>query len=527
MDRLALAAPNLANSDAAPLALLLLGRRDMTPSRSTALLLTLCLLPACATEIDQVGSQEAALAAQDWSAPTTLANTYYNQHIVSVAFLNGTAYAVVATIPNGVSFTHRQPNGVWTALQPMPGLNTADLRLTAFNGRLYLLTQPVNTATLELSRYEPATATWSGPSQLPFESVKLPGFAAHGNQLYLLGSQPGWSHAMWLTTMDAQGTFQPTQPTSLQGNEAALVSHHGRLHALFRSWPDGYSGEGSGDVLHASFDGSVWTAPATISMGNGTSILRGKPMAASYVADGFDCLHVTAMDENYMANVSTVWWTSACDDAGFAVPVSLFNVANAFASHSLAASASELLVAHAVYGSGSGDIDIAARSYHYPRADGQPCTWASDCASALCTTSYADLDGDGFGSTASSASLCGPLPAGRSLTPRDCCDLDGRVRPGQTQYFSSPGGCGGFDYDCSGAAVQLYPPRATSGCTSLGSCMLRTRSCSGPYWTTANTAPACGVAASWRTCFLETACKGGTASQCGALFSMSQTQACR
>ncbi len=492
----------------------------MTPSRSTsAVLLALLMLPACASEIDQVGSHEAALSAQDWSAPIALD---HGSSTVSLAFLGGKAYAALG--PWNITLLTRQASGWWSSSQPVPGLSAGELRLAPFNGKLYLLNQPFNSTTLVLSRFDPATMTWSQPSQLPFQSNGLPGFAAQGNQLYLLGTQPDSTHGLWLAAMDTQGTFQPAQSTSLAGIDVSLASHGGRLHAFFRSVA---AGADSGAVLHSALDSAGWTAPATISMGFGGSVLRGKPMAASYVGDGYDCLHLTAVDENWNTNIGTVWWTSACGGADFAVPVTLATVNAASVSHSLAASTSELMLAYPTYDYQLNQVDILRREYHYPRADGQPCTQASDCASAVCTTSFADLDGDGFGSTASSVTQCGPLPAGRSLTPRDCCDLDARVKPGQSQYFSTPGGCDGYDYDCSGAALPLYPPRATSGCTSLGSCTLRNRSCSGPYWTTANTAPACGVAASWRTCFLESACKGGTGSECGAMVSYSQTQACR
>ncbi|MCC7000355.1 MAG: right-handed parallel beta-helix repeat-containing protein [Deltaproteobacteria bacterium] len=159
--------------------------------------------------------------------------------------------------------------------------------------------------------------------------------------------------------------------------------------------------------------------------------------------------------------------------------------------------------------------------------DGQPCAQAADCASGQCTTSYGDGDGDGYGVAASALATCGPAPAGRVTLSGDCCDVDSRARPGQTQFFTSTTACGGFDFDCSGAATQQFPPRSTGGCTSTGMCSLRTRRCNGPYWTTANSAPACGLAASWRDCFVQPACARSSNTECGPYATLAVTQACR
>ncbi len=325
--------------------------------------------------------------------------------------------------------------------------------------------------------------------------------------------------------MDAAGTFQPAQTTTLGGIGASLASHDGHLHAFYRSWPSGWSTDGYGDVLHASFDGVSWTAAEKISMGFGTTVLRGKPSAASYVAGGFDCLHLTALDENASANVSTVWWTASCGPDGFAVPVSLVAVPLAFADQSLAASPDELLLAHEQLGStGYGGLDIAARSYRYPRLDGQPGTSNAECSTGVCTTSYVDGDGDGFGA-APALRRCGTRPPGQVAIGGDCCDSDARAWPGQKQYFTEPRTCGGYDFDCSRAEEPQFPPRKFAGCMSTGTCFTGTRVCTGPYWETAGTGPVCGLSAPWRDCKVTKACL--SLSECSTLAVRQVKQACR
>jgi hypothetical protein len=66
-----------------------------------------------------------------------------------------------------------------------------------------------------------------------------------------------------------------------------------------------------------------------------------------------------------------------------------------------------------------------------------------------CKTFYSDLDGDGFAGT--QGCYCSEPPGG-SAVKSDCCDQEADAFPGQTKYFDQPlSGCGGFDYNCSGA----------------------------------------------------------------------------
>ena len=223
------------------------------------------------------------------------------------------------------------------------------------------MSQPPNDTTLTLSRYEPTTETWSSPSILPFQSNGLPGLTTHDGELVLLGSEPG-SGSLWITRMNAFGTFEPAQFTTLQGRRASLASHGGLLYAVYYADPSVDRGE----VRHTSFNGVDWGEPESIPTGFGAGMLRGAPSIVSHVVGSFDCLHVTALEADFVANTGTVWWTYACDGGGFSVPVSIVSGPISFYRYSLAASSTELLLAYPeATSNSSGAWDIMARVYPF------------------------------------------------------------------------------------------------------------------------------------------------------------------
>ena len=76
------------------------------------------------------------------------------------------------------------------------------------------------------------------------------------------------------------------------------------------------------------------------------------------------------------------------------------------------------------------------------KSNGSTCSSGGDCCSGQC---YPDLDGDGYKGI-------GPILCRPSASKGDdCCDTDGNVFPGQTQFFAASTLCGGHDYDCNGA----------------------------------------------------------------------------
>jgi hypothetical protein len=97
------------------------------------------------------------------------------------------------------------------------------------------------------------------------------------------------------------------------------------------------------------------------------------------------------------------------------------------------------------------------------KKDAQPCAVPSECASNACTPFYHDADHDTYG-TDTAVYLCGSTaPAGFATRNGDCCDTEAQAFPGQNYFngaalpvFGKPrAGCGGYDYDCSGAEEKL------------------------------------------------------------------------
>lgn len=112
-----------------------------------------------------------------------------------------------------------------------------------------------------------------------------------------------------------------------------------------------------------------------------------------------------------------------------------------------------------------------------------------------------DCDQDGDGHEAIAA------PCGGD----DCCDTDAHVHPGETAYYTTPGNCGGFDYDCDGKDTPEY---------GGASCSWNTFSCSGDGFQPP--VPACGVYGTFTSCSIPwynpLTCDGSN---------QSQAQACR
>jgi hypothetical protein len=95
------------------------------------------------------------------------------------------------------------------------------------------------------------------------------------------------------------------------------------------------------------------------------------------------------------------------------------------------------------------DCDDADASIHPGAAEScdgvdEDCDGAIDDSPASPPTWYADLDGDGYGGTASTTTGCAP-PSGYVALGTDCDDTDDQVRPGATET------CDGVDQDCDGA----------------------------------------------------------------------------
>jgi hypothetical protein len=88
-----------------------------------------------------------------------------------------------------------------------------------------------------------------------------------------------------------------------------------------------------------------------------------------------------------------------------------------------------------------------------------------------------DDDGDGY------------LALDAACGGTDCCDQDAHVHPGQTSYFTKPGACGGYDYDCDGKESPQY---------GAASCLWSSFSCSGDGF--APPVPGCGDNGTYTSC---------------------------
>ncbi len=162
------------------------------------------------------------------------------------------------------------------------------------------------------------------------------------------------------------------------------------------------------------------------------------------------------------------------------------------------------------------------------RADGQPCSGTSSgfqCASESCIAMFSDGDHDGYGVGVSSFRCGATAPLGYSTNNSDCCDTDLNAKPGQTGWFTTTRtGCGGYDYDCSGAETKQYT--FANACQTSGTCTASV-CIEGTGWT-GSTAPACGATGTYATActskpLTAPSCSGGESCQ---LTSSTRTQPC-
>jgi hypothetical protein len=238
-----------------------------------------------------------------------------------------------------------------------------------FGEKLYLFTDGPEEGAVRMSRFDPATNTWSVGSLLPF-AARMPGVAVHGGRLYLLFTESvpyptPTTYPMWMASMGADGTLTPASPTPFHGTGPTLASFGGKLHVAFTSsdapgvW---------GDIRTSSFDGTTWTESETIPTGWSTNVLRGEPALARYAGNAKagqpSCLHLAVRGMIHVREPQTpdfnVWWTYRCGTGSWAVPVTIPSAESIFPA-ALAASATRLLVVYS-----GRDRGVRAQSYSYP-----------------------------------------------------------------------------------------------------------------------------------------------------------------
>jgi hypothetical protein len=140
-------------------------------------------------------------------------------------------------------------------------------------------------------------------------------------------------------------------------------------------------------------------------------------------------------------------------------------------------------------GAGAGTDAAAGAEASTPVPDAADDAVVSAEAGTVC-----DQDGDGHKAT---GAACGG---------DDCCDADARVHPGQTSFFTTPGACGGYDYDCDSKETLEY---------GGASCQWSTFSCNGDGF--AAPVPACGQIGTFTSCSVPWydvfSCKGNDGNQ--------------
>ncbi len=123
----------------------------------------------------------------------------------------------------------------------------------------------------------------------------------------------------------------------------------------------------------------------------------------------------------------------------------------------------------------------------------QPCSSDGECASGDCNDYFYDNDGDGY--TGTPVSYCSEPPNTSDYTStdeNDCCDVDERAYPGQSEGFADDrDGCGGYDFNCDEKETRLItgPIAQCSTGTSEGCGR------SNGWWPDV---PSCGQSESWK-----------------------------
>jgi hypothetical protein len=308
--------------------------------KSHVLGVVLVVIAGCAEleSEDALGESETELSVTSWSAPVYAgAKADYG---ATVATVGSTTIAVRSSCCSNeggnkdLAWAKRTATG-WSAWSVIHGQRAADrVSLAPFNGYIYMIRIGEST-NVYISRFNPATNTWSQQTQLPYTSYATPAVAAFQNQLRLVGNRTD-SFQMWTATMNTAEVFSTATliPNHFTSWRPAAAVYNNRLFVAHMQ-------HGSADIVYGTFDGTTWSAEYTILAGTNGAPLRGnEPVLAA--VNGF--LHLV-----YRQTYSTtVRWTYMDRCSAWAPEVSIGSLVTAF-GFSLAQGGAGLLLTTSSY----------------------------------------------------------------------------------------------------------------------------------------------------------------------------------
>lgn len=308
---------------------------------AAALPTTACLESPDELELAELSSE---LSVSNWSAPQYTGQSYRS---AQVATLGGIDYKVESGRcgawscggggeANELWWSKKNADGTWTAKQRIPGQYSGHkTSLAPFNGYLYMVHTGYDSGATNvwLTRFSPATQSWSSNIQLAYKSKGgPPAIAAYNNLLYLAGVDPD-TDRVWYATMTPGEVFTASRTvgTNLSTSRVSLAVHGTKISParLYLTHRHGIST----NVVISSFDGTSWSPWGYVPAGpQGVAAQSNEPVIASYA--GYLHLVFRRPDSSY------VWWTYN-DGTGWPAAITVNNLTSSY-DPSLAATASGL-----------------------------------------------------------------------------------------------------------------------------------------------------------------------------------------
>lgn len=291
--------------------------RKPTASVLTALLAA----SACVTPVDDPAERPSAeepatsettqaLSVFNWTSPFQIATGMWYSQVGTIA-----SRVIMVSSGSGNTLRWRERVGVnsWTAPQMISGQTSGQqVSLAPFNGYLYMVRSELgDTSRQWISRFDPASSSWSPSSLLPYTSLGPPALAAFSGALHLIGVTPG-SNQLWQATMSAAEVF--SAPLAMAGHYSAsrvsAATVKCRLYIAHRA--------GSGTAVVYNFnDGNGWTYDRYIPAGSGGANLVAKEPVIAERSGYLHLIHTAG------ANLDEQLFWTYFDGASWALEVSV------------------------------------------------------------------------------------------------------------------------------------------------------------------------------------------------------------